>query len=152
MKSAKKRHLLEEHYLDFFTLAMAMLRDVDDAKDAVQETMVKVLVRRNIDDVMSYTYTVLHNEAVNIIRRRNRVVRLPEGLTNDNADYEDRLQLLERLRDELPESLKKLVELYDDKEYSYADISLLTGLSISTVRRKVDKAHKILKKRFEEEI
>lgn len=45
MKTARKRHILEEHYLDFYSRAVDILNDEDDAKDAVQEAVVKTLVR-----------------------------------------------------------------------------------------------------------
>ena len=37
MKRDEKQHILVEHYLDFYSRAMAILDDEDDAKDAVQE-------------------------------------------------------------------------------------------------------------------
>lgn len=143
--------MLETHYLDFFSYAMAILRDVDDAKDAVQETMVRVLTARHVDDVVKYTYTALRNEAINVIRRRRRFTTLGDNPPCAESDLEVRLRLVARLRDELPETLRALVELHDEEGYTLSELAVLTGLSFSTVRRRLDEAHDILKKRLSEE-
>lgn len=152
MNSAEKRRLLEVHYLDFFSLAMAMLRNVDDAKDAVQETMVQVLTKRHVDNVMSYTYATLRNQAINIIRRRRKVISFDENAIDLPEEHESRLELVGRLHEELPESLRALVELHDIEDYSVNELAALTGLSSATIHRRLDDAHELLKKRIEEEI
>lgn len=152
MNSAEKCRLLEAHYLDFFSLAMAMLRDVDDAKDAVQETMVQVLTKRHVDNVLNYTYATLRHQAIDIIRHRRRMVPLDDKAVKASEEHESRLELVARLHEELPESLKALVELHDIEEYSLTELSVVTGLSRSTIRRRLDEAHELLKKRIEEEI
>lgn len=152
MKSAEKRRLMEEHYLDFFSYAMAMLRNSDDAKDAVQEAIVKVLTTRNVDDVMRYTYRTLRNEAVNIMRQHRRFARLNDNIPDAESSHEASLRAVAELRDELPEALKSLVELHDEEDYTVAELAVLTGLSTATLRRRLAEAHELLKKRIEEEI
>lgn len=152
MKSAEKRHLLETHYLDFFSLAMAMLRNVDDAKDAVQETVVQVLTKRHIDNVMSYTYATLRNQAISILRRRRKVISLDDKAMELQVEHESRLETVGRMRDELPETMKALVELHDIEDYSIYELSVITGLSRATIHRRLEEAHALLKKRIEEEI
>jgi RNA polymerase sigma-70 factor (ECF subfamily) len=152
MKSAEKRRLLETHYLDFFSLAIAMLREVDDAKDAVQEAMVRVLTTRKIDDVMSYTYQCVRNAAIDIYRHRKRTIPLGDNVPDVTDEHETRLRQVAELRDELPEALKALVELHDEEDYTYAELSALTNIPVMTIRRRLDEAHALLKKRIEEEI
>ena len=152
MKNAEKRRQLEANYLKFFSLAMAMLRDADDAKDAVQEAVVKVLTARHVDDVVSYAFTTVRNEAVNIIRRRRNVVRLTGDYADDAAQHAERLNEVARLRDELPESVRALVVLHDEEGYSFDDLAVITGVPATTLRRRLSEAHEMLKKRLEEEI
>lgn len=154
MKNAEKRRLLEENYLGFFSLAMAMLRDEQDARDAVQEALVKVLssigfIRR---DIVAYTYQTVRHCAIDIIRHHRMFVPLRDELADNNAAHETRLRQVARLRDELPEALRSLVELRDEEDYTLPELAALTGLSQATVRRRLDEAHKILKQRIENEI
>lgn len=152
MKNAEKRRLLEAHYLDFFSLAMAILRNVQDASDAVQDAMVQVLTTRDIDDVKSYTFKTVRNAAFAIMRYRKSIVPLGNDRPDYGAVHEERLRSVGQLRDELPETMRALVELHDEEGYSMAELAALTGLSPSSVGRKIEEAHKILKKRIEEEI
>ena len=152
MKSAEKRRQLEANYLNLFSLAMAMLRDADDAKDAVQEAMVKVLTTRHIKDVVGYSVATVRNEAINIIRRRSRVIRMDYECADDGAEWAERLRMVGRLRDELPDAQRALVELHDEEGYSFNELAVITGVPATTLRRRLDEAHETMKKRIEEEI
>ena len=152
MKNAEKRRLLEEHYLDFFSLAMSILRDADDAGDAVQEALVHVLTKRHIDNVMSYTYQSVRNASLAIIRHRKRMVPLGENVPDIDLAHEERLKKVRNLCDELPDTMRALVELYDQDGYTLKELAKITNTSASSVRRRIDEAHNILKKRIEEEI
>ena len=153
MTNGEKRRLLEENYLDFFSLAMAMLRNKQDALDAVQEALVRVLTTNRIrDNVVRYTYQTVRNCAIDIIRHRRMFLPVDADLPDTNAEHEERLKQVARLRDELPEALKSLVELHDEEGYSLAELSVLTEIPVSTIRRRLNEAHKILEKRITEEI
>lgn len=75
MKAARKRHILEEHYLDFYSRAVAIINDEDDAKDAVQEAVVKTLTRIGLRDEVGYCFRATENECINILRRHRRGIR-----------------------------------------------------------------------------
>lgn len=152
MKKAEKRRLLEEHYLDFFSLAMAILHDEQDARDAVQEALVKVLcsvgVRRHI---LSYTLKTVRNCAIDIIRYKQRFVPLRFDLPDVESRHEERLRTVGRLRDELPEATRSLIELYDEEGYTLQELAAMTGVSMSTLRRRIEDIHKTLKQKIIEE-
>ena len=50
MKREAKRHVLVDHYLEFYNRAVAILNDEDDAKDAVQDALVKTLLAIGVRD------------------------------------------------------------------------------------------------------
>lgn len=153
MKNVEKRRLLEENYLGFFSLAMAMLRDEEDARDAVQEALVKVLSTNRIkDNVLAYTYKTVRNCAIDIIRHKKTFVPLNDEVTDRWAAHEERLRQVARLRDELPEALRSLVELHDEEDYTLNELAALVDMPVSTVRRRLNEAHKILKHRIMAEI
>lgn len=153
MKNTDKRRLLVSKYLDFFSLAMAILRDEDDARDAVQEALVKVLsTNKKVDNVLNYTFKAVRNSAIDILRHRTMFRPMDVDMVDRWAEHEERLRNVARLREELPEALRSLVELHDEEDYTVAELSALSGLSVSTVRRRLDEAHEILKKRIIEEI
>lgn len=144
MKTAHKRHILEEHYLDFYSRAVSILDDEDDAKDAVQEAVVKTLVRVGLRDVVGYCFRTTENECINIMRRRRRLMRLD---ASEEPAAEDR-----RLDNELKESRslllpleRKVLDLRHDHGYTIEETSRLTGVSPSSVKRLQASAEKKLK-------
>lgn len=154
MNNAEKRLLLERYYLDFFSLAMSILQDEQDACDAVQEAIVNVLTSRHVKQVRAYTMQVVRRCAVDIIRHRKRFL-LMHGKTASFEKwngYEEMLTELGRMRDELPEPMRTIVELHDEDGYNYAELSEVMSMSPSSIRRHLNEAHRILKKRIEEEI
>lgn len=136
----------------FYSIARAMLHDEQDALDAVQEALVKVLTTRHVKDVVGYTITTVRNCAIDIIRHRQMFEPLPEEIPDHGSYISERLRRIGELRDELPEMLQLLVELHDENGYSLAELATITGMPVMTIRRRLDTAHMILKKRIENEI
>ncbi len=152
MKNAEKRQILVDRYIDFFHLAYIMLGNKEDAMDAVQEAVVSTLTCRGVREVEAYCFQAVRFAAINILRRRSRLKSL-EGL--DVADDNRQEQLLTRLgelRDELPEAIRSLVVLHDEQDFSYQQLASLSGLSVSSVRRKIAEAHQQMKDQLEKDI
>ena len=139
MTTARKRHILEEHYLDFYSRAVSILDDEDDAKDAVQEAVVKTLVRIGLRDEVSYCFRATENESINILRRRKRLQRFD---ISDDLGVDDR-----RLGRDLEEGKRLLLPLERKvlelrREHGVAS---QMGVSASTVKRLLAMAEKKMK-------
>jgi len=152
MKTDRKRHILEEHYLDFYSRAVTILDDEDDAKDAVQEAVVKTLVRVGVRDAVAYCYRATENECINILRRRRRVARIDDmELTSDRE--EDRLKReLRECRELLLPLERRVLELRRDQGYSIAETGTVVGMSAATVKRLLASAEKKMKYNMTHEI
>lgn len=143
MKKAEIRQQLIDHYLDFYTLAYAMLDDDDDARDAVQEALTRTLSKAVLNNPLHYCYQTLRHAAIDTLRHRQRHVPLYGDIAEEQRD-ESYATLLERvmlLRDNLPDAERALVILHDEKGIAYDDLARLTGLSIVTIRRRLKRAH-----------
>ena len=149
-RAEEKRQQLVDHYLDFYALAISMLRNEDDAKDAVQEALVRTLVKRHVDNPVSYCFQTVRHVAIDTIRHRLRhqplgSLDLPDDETPSDADLIERVLTL---HNELPQVLQTLVVLHDQKGYTYDDLAALTGMSKMTVRRRLKEAHLTIKDRL----
>ena len=152
MKTGRKRHILEEHYLDFYSRAVAILNDEDDAKDAVQEAVVKTLVRVGVRDMVAYCYRATENECIEMLRRRRRILPVDEEFLDRGAEEH-------RLHQELMESralllpMERLVmELRRDHGYDNKETAKEVGVSPSTVKRLLSNAEKKIKYSMTHEI
>ncbi len=152
MNRAEKRQLLTDHYLDFYTLAMAMLHDNDDACDAVQEALVSTLTRPIDTNPVNYCMQTVRHEAVNIMRRRIRLAELKE---TDNVEDPEHQLLLEHVGaayKSLPKKMRMMVELYDIDGYTLVEVAKAMRCSKTTVRRTIEEAHKIMRTKIEPEL
>lgn len=154
MDKAETRRLLVDHYLDFYELALGMLRDDEDARDAVQEALVRTMSRPLVRDPLAYCYQTVRRVAIDTIRHRARTVRLADQQLPDEGPSTDAdlLEEVMRLRNELPRAMKTIVVLHDQKGYTYDDIAALTGLSKMTVRRRLREAHESIRKQIERKL
>ena len=152
MKRAEKRQALVDHYIDFYSLALAMLRDEQDAQDAVQEGIVKTLVKLHVDNVVVYCRQAVRNAAIDIMRRRQKIRKLDGIDIAAETEHEELLRRVSDAKEDLPETSRALIELHDEEGYSFAKLAALTGLSVSSVRRRIDEAHIILRNKIKREI
>lgn len=143
MKSARKRHILEEHYLDFYSRAVSILDDEDDAKDAVQEAVVKTLVSVGVRDMVAYCFRATEHECINILRHRQRLMKLDEDIMESPSDRE-RLRELRECRDLLLPMERRVFELRRDHGYTNVETAGRTGVSVATVKRLLASAEKKL--------
>lgn len=152
MTTSHTRQLLVEHYLEFYSYALAMLRDDDDARDAVQEAVTRTLARWLHGDPLRYCRRVVHNECVKTLRRRNAVVTIQEiESLRENTDAMQHLahETL-KAKQALPDTLRTMVEMHDIEGFTVSDLAVITGLSETTVRRRLNEAHELMRQRIKE--
>lgn len=135
MKPARKRHILEEHYLDFYSRAVAILNDEDDAKDAVQEAVVKTLVRVGVNNMVAYCFRATEHECINILRRRSRLTQYDEQTMSDSRDEAVLKRQLFDCRQLLLPMERRIMELRRDHGYTIAETAGKVNLSPATVKR-----------------
>ena len=152
MKSARKRHILEEHYLDFYSRAVDILNDEDDAKDAVQEAVVKTLVRIGVHDKVAYCFRATERECIDILRRRHRLTGYDEQSATDRRE-ESRLRTeLREVKSLLLPVERRVYELRREHGYTIAETAGRMGLSGSTVKRLLATAEEKIKYNMTHEI
>lgn len=152
MKRADKRQLLVDHYLDFFSVAMAILKDEDDAREAVQEAVVKTMLQLRVKDVCGYCVCVVKNECLAMIKRRRRHTSVDELMMVTDYEHEELLRIVAEKKEELSEVAKAVVELHDEEGYTLSEVAGMIQMSVSTVKRILANAHYELRKKIEAEI
>jgi RNA polymerase sigma-70 factor, ECF subfamily len=138
-----------------FQVAYAVLRNLHDAEDAVQETFLKVYRLRRWDHV--------ENERAFLARTAWRVAveRLPKRSTapeSDRADTArnpeeaaiaaDRTALVTRLIDALPEELRQPLALSTVEEMASKQVAAVMGIPEATVRGRLLRARQILREKL----
>jgi RNA polymerase sigma-70 factor (ECF subfamily) len=165
--------VLVDRYRDPLTNYLyRFLGDWDECRDAVQDTFVRVFQNRNaykpIAKFSTWMYTIATNVAKSRLRRRSVVRMLPlarrgvEGEPEyDVADESTRadLQLESHLAEEriqhaldaLPTKHREVILLRDVQGLSYEEIAGISGLSMGTVKSRINRARQKLQEMLKDE-
>ena len=149
---------------ELYRLALRITLNAADAEDVVQETMLKVWNRRHqwdeIESIEAFCLTICRNQALDKTRRMGRQ---DESLNEDHhqqadhsynanpeeqAIHQDRLRLLSRLMDGLPEKQRTVMQLREREGKSYKEIADVMGITEDQVKINLFRARQALKQQF----
>lgn len=127
------------------------IKDVDVAKDIVQDTFEKVW--RKVNDVestnaKSYLFTAAHHTLVDYTRKTKKQGDYNEVVENKlqhSKQYSDLKEILNTALDKLPEIQKSVILLRDYEGYDYLEIGKITNLTESQVKVYIFRARAFLK-------
>lgn len=137
---------------DLYRFCMGILGEPQDAQDALQNTMVKVLralpgERRKIK-LKPWLYRVAHNEAVELRRRQRPAEPLAPETVALGASLEDQAEGGERLRRlledmaELPQRQRAALVMRELSGLEFSEIGAALGTSSSAVRQALYEARR----------
>lgn len=141
-----------------FRIAYRFLEDEAEAKDAVQDLLVKLWNSREsldtVSNIKAYSYTLMKNLCIDRIRRRNRMVpgELPD---RSGPPPEAELQTRETLRQtlkfigQLPPRQRDILRMRVFEGLEYEEIAKKMGMTEINTRVQLSLARKTLKQKLE---
>ena len=152
---------------ELFRLALRITLNRADAEDVVQETMLKVWSRREqwseLESMEAFCLTICRNTAIDKLKRADRQVQtLEEGGGYDHPDHSyaadpeeqtvqrDRVTLVRRLMDQLPEKQRTCMQLRDVEGKPYKEIAQVMGITEQQVKVNIFRARQTLKQKFQQ--
>lgn len=151
---------------ELFRLALRITLNKAEAEDIVQETMIKVWNRRDtwdaIDSIEAFCLTICRNMALDKVKAAaNRNVTI-DGDTEseipadrsyasnpeEQAVQRDKVAVVRRIIDGLPEKQRSVMQLRDFEGKSYRDIATIMGISEEQVKVNIFRARQTIKQRF----
>lgn len=147
---------------ELFRLALRITLDRADAEDVVQETMIKVWSKRDswddIDNVEAFSMTICRNLALDHAKRRENDnerldadnVREPVAPSNpfEQAVNQDRVQIVRRIVDSLPEKQRSCIQLRDFEGKQYKEIASILTITEEQVKVNIFRARQTIKQKF----
>lgn len=132
---------LIENQNRFYRLAYGVLKNPDEALDAVQDAVCRALERqdslRNIEAVRTWFYRILMNICNDALRKKAREVPFPDELEPSSEDPEPTDDSLARRVDALPPEMGTIIKLRFYEELSLNEISQITGQNLNTVKSRL---------------
>jgi RNA polymerase sigma-70 factor (ECF subfamily) len=135
--------------------ACFFLENGDDARDVVQEVMLKLWQNRNtlaaVENHEAYAMRMTRNKCLDMLKsERNLKLKTMEGYgllrnaseDHDRMEWKDTARLVTDLAERLPEIQKSVIFLRDMEQREYSEISTITGLNVNAVRVALSRARK----------
>lgn len=136
--------IYRRYHQDLYRFCLAMVGNPQDAQDALQNTMVKVLrglpgEEREIK-LRPWLYRIARNEAVEILRRRRDSVELepqqiPVAAVTETAEARERLRTLLADLEQLPERQRAALVLRELSGLDFEQIGASFGTSAAVARQ-----------------
>ncbi len=174
LQRAQFEALASERKRELYNAALRMTHNREDAEDLSQETLAKAYAAfhqfRPGTNFKAWIYRVLVNTYINHYRRRKRAPQVKsweEMAVDGDADYarpdpskfsSPEAAVLARMPDEqiqpalesLPDEFRVAVILSDVDEFSYKEIAKILGIPLGTVRSRLFRGRRLLRKRLAE--
>ncbi len=160
-KNKEFTELIKQNNLKFYKTAKAILKNDDDAYDAIQNALISMYENiHNLKDEKYFTtwgIRIVVNKCYDLIRKNNKVVSI--SLDNEqnkneietNDEYNLDLYGLEKILHDLDEQTRLLITLYYYDDLSINEISTIMNIPKGTVKSRLSRARNILKEKLERE-
>ena len=148
---------------ELYRLALRITLNPAEAEDVVQETMIRVWNRREqwpqIESIEAFCLTICRNMALDRQKQAdNQVAALEESHDQQDHSYasnpeeqavvRDRIELVRRLIDQLPEKQRACMQLRDIEGKPYKEIAEVLGISEQLVKVSIFRARQTIKQKY----
>ena len=149
---------------ELYRLALRITLNPAEAEDVVQETMIKVWNKREqwneIESIEAFCLTICRNISLDKMRKmENQNQSLEEG-EHDAPDQsyasnpeeqvmqQDKLKLIRRLINSLPEKQRSAMQLRDFEGKSYKEIAKIMDISEEQVKVNIFRARQTIRQKY----
>ena len=151
---------------ELFRLALRITLNRAEAEDVVQETMMKVWSRREqwdqLESIEAFCLTICRNLSLDKTRRMdNQAGSLGPGQDpadhsyganpEQQAEQKDRVAIVRKLINQLPEKQRTAMQLRDIEGKSYKDIANIMDITEEQVKVNIFRARQTIKKEFKQQ-
>jgi RNA polymerase sigma factor (sigma-70 family) len=152
--------IFDRYYPELYRYCRAILGDEEEAADALQNTMVKVLQALPGEErsivLRPWLYRIAHNEAISMLRRVEQTAELDEEAAIDHAEsLESHVESRDRLRtlvsdlEAVPERQRGALVMRGLSGMKYSEIAAAFGTSSAVARQTVYEARVALREMTE---
>ena len=145
----KFEHLFKDNYPHMYRMAFSIMKNTDDAKDAVNQVFAQVWKRKpqiSEDSIRGYLLAATRNQCLHLLRSQQLQQQMEEELsrqqtTNEVEDQEELLQKLQQIiNDNLTEQDRRVLQLHYEEEMTYEETATVLGISSSAVNKHITRS------------
>ena len=160
MDQLEFRDFVRAHQNKIFRFAMRLMQREEEAKDIVQDVLIKFWDKRGdldkIDNLDGWMFTVTRNLCIDRIRARkshldiNTQVQVADKQDNphETTSKSQLMNLIKKLINEMPEKQKLVIHLRDIEGLSYDEIAQACSIPLAQVKVNLHRARLSLKEKI----
>ena len=155
MKEEDKKVFIENinnNRLKLYKTAIAILKNEDDANDAIQETLYSAYKSYyNLREKQYFTtwiVRILINKCYDIINKNKKIAYIDDSITQNTVGQEDNYDVessLEWVLEKIDKDLNEIVVLYYYNDFSVTEISEMLNIPKGTVKSRLARAREQIK-------
>ena len=145
-----------------YGFAFRILRNQEEAEDAVQEVFIKLWKMKEklpeYESLDALSITMTKNYCIDLIRKQKHMTRDDQYkheqiVTGAATPYEEVIQketgsILRTIISQLPDNFRELITLKEIDGLSYEEMAVKTGQNINTLRVNIARARKLVRDEF----
>jgi RNA polymerase sigma factor (sigma-70 family) len=142
-----------------YRISKRMLISVEEAEDATQEVIYKLLKTdlNGFINIEAMAVTMTKNYCLDQLKsKRTKNIKLVHTNYSDSSSLEkqivdkDSISIVEEIINSLPEQQRLIVQLREIEEYDFAEIAKVLDMNETAIRVSLSRARKIIKEKFAE--
>lgn len=154
VEQSSARRIFDEYGEMLYKICIVMLKNTYDAEDAVQDILIKYMVKKPAFDTTEYEKAWLIRVAMNLCKDRLRFkMKHPQiNIESLNTTYSNQSEEREVLGALMNLSLKykEVLLLYYFEEYKCNEISGILKITEAAVKKRLERGRNLLKKELEQ--
>jgi RNA polymerase sigma-70 factor, ECF subfamily len=144
-----------------FRLAFRITLDRAEAEDIVQETLIRIWNKKDewkhLDSIEAFSLTICRNLSIDRSQKKEaQNVEFNENLhdiadssnTLGSMEYNEKMQIIRRLFNKLPEKQRSVMQLRDIEEKSYKEIAEILNITEEQVKINLFRARKNIRQQY----
>lgn len=150
------RELMNRYEDKLLRYAKYLIKDNDQAADIVQESFIKAFINLNSFNIKmkfsSWIYRIVHNQAINMAKKRNKELPLLENMDFDSGQNLEINLNKKEIKARVNKCISQMSIIYSEplslyylEDKSYEEISDILQLPVGTVGTRINRAKAIMK-------
>lgn len=146
--------LISQYSRKLYRFAYTILRDQEDAEDAVQEVFIKLWnMKDNLEkyeSIEALLITMTKHFCLDMLRKRKRMIDFKDQSNKDEMvddptpherlEQDENKIIIFEIIDKLPDNYKNIVLMHEIEGLSYEEISVKTNQSVNNLRVLISRA------------
>lgn len=146
MNEQEFQHIAKELWPDLFRIAHQILGDEEEAKDVVQDCMLRLWQTRNeIANIRSFARILVRNRSLNALRDRKTTIQI-EGLEATDiappCEPDERIERMMTHVNQLPSLQQTILRLRHMEGKEMCEIAQMIGTTEQAIRQSLSRARR----------